>query len=731
MKPNLIMFLLLFTCSISFSFGNVQQNSLVAVNDTVDITPGIPVTVNILANDSIPAGDSVGIVFTTPWIAYMAATINPNHTVTFTLNHWGYTGFKAKGYKLHDFTSGTFSPVGLVVFRIHDRSSEYLDINNVKALFNSSGLHFFKDSSEYEVPKGSGKTTMFSNSVWVGGKGAGDTLHFAGERYRQGAGNIPGTQHDFWAGPVSNAAGYNPQQDSIWNYVWKLNRSDIDYHRSHYWQQGYVAIKDILTWPAHGNVALGQAGDLAPFSDRIGNGIYEPYDGDYPEIRGDQALFFIYNDDRGFHAESNGEKLKIEIQGMAYAFDLPNDTAFKNTIFLHCKIINRSQNTYTGTWFGVFSDIDLGYANDDFVGCDPGRSMYYVYNGTPIDGTGQYNAYGANPPVQAVVILGGPTMDPDGYDNPSYHGSTLYGPSFKGSCDIVGENGTIVNMKYGPGEMYQAPFLVRSEAIGGVNFGDGIIDNERLGMERFVYHNNSNAGVPAYMTDPVYAPEYYQVMQGIWKDNTKMVYGGNGHLLAGGYGPECNFMFPGLSDSCNWGTSGQPPNGPKDWTEKTALNNPQDRRGLGSTGPFTFLPGQAQDLDIAFVWARCYNSPDSVCLFKKLDAVVDSVRNSYSMNHIPGGGIFYGVNEQGQGNSQTLQIFPNPASGMVYLKFPHNAGDPVSIKLISVDGTTRYTVSGRFNETIRLEIGNLQAGFYMVQAITGSKTFTGKVIVLK
>ena len=101
------------------------------------------------------------------------------------------------------------------------------------------------------------------------------------------------------------------------------------------------------------------------------------------------------------------------------------------------------------------------------------------------------------------------------------------------------------------------------------------------------------------------------------------------------------------------------------------------------------------------------------------------------MNHIPGGGIFYGVNEQGQGNSQTLQIFPNPASGMVYLKFPHNAGDPVSIKLISVDGTTRYTVSGRFNETIRLEIGNLQAGFYMVQAITGSKTFTGKVIVLK
>ncbi len=100
-------------------------------------------------------------------------------------------------------------------------------------------------------------------------------------------------------------------------------------------------------------------------------------------------------------------------------------------------------------------------------------------------------------------------------------------------------------------------------AINGVNFGDGIVDNERYGMRRFVYHNNSNAGVPNYMTDPSYAPEYYLFLRGIWKDNTKMAYGGNANRAAGAYGPDCDFMFPGDTDPCDWGTGGQPPNGCK------------------------------------------------------------------------------------------------------------------------------------------------------------------------
>jgi hypothetical protein len=733
MKKFAFLFLFQIFCGLFMITQHLVGQGLVAVNDTVDITPGFPVTVDLLANDTIPAGDSVRVVFTAPYLSIIQTTISSDlRTCTFLLNYRGFGGTHLRGYKVFDFTTGVSSPPALVVFHIHDRSNAYLDINNVKALFSSSGLHFFKDSAQYEVPKGSGKTSLFSNSVWIGGIDPGHTLHFAGERYRQGTGNMANTQHDFWAGPVGDTTSYNSIQDTIWNRVWNIHKAEIDYHRVHYWETGYVPPKDILEWPAHGDVSIGQAANLAPFSDRNGNGKYEPYDGDYPEIRGDQALFFIYNDDHGYHAESTGYKLKVEIHGMAYAFDKPDDTAFKNTTFLHLKFFNRSNYNYADSWLGIFTDIDLGYANDDYIGCDPERGMYFGYNGTPVDGTGQSYAYGENPPIQAVVILGGPLMDQDGYDNPSFRGSSLYGPSFKGSCDIVAQNGSIQVMKYGPGEIYEASFLVRDEAINGINFGDGITDNERLGMRRFLYHNNSNAGVPAYMSDPVYADDYYRAMNGIWKDNTKMIYGGNGHALSGGYGPECEFMFPGISDTCNWGTNGQFPNGLKEWTEKTAMNNPQDRRGTGSTGPFTFNAGTSQELDLAFAWARCYNQADSTCAMQKINAVVDTIRSSFIRNSLPGGGMIYGIHQPWQ--EETLfKIYPNPANHLVVICPANRILGNVTCEIRNQQGVLVKVIHGFLaageNREIRIETTNLPKGIYLVKISSDTVNFKQKLII--
>ena len=58
------------------------------------------------------------------------------------------------------------------------------------------------------------------------------------------------------------------------------------------------------------------------------------------------------------------------------------------------------------------------------------------------------------------------------------------------------------------------------ESINGVNFENGIIDDERFGMRRFVYHDNNNS----VNGDPDKASEYYLLLQGIWKNNEKMHY---------------------------------------------------------------------------------------------------------------------------------------------------------------------------------------------------------------
>ena len=235
-----------------------------------------------------------------------------------------------------------------------------------------------------------------------------------------------------------------------------------------------------------------------------------------------------------------------------------------------------------------------------------------------MDGSGQPEAYGAHPPAIGVDFFQGPYLDPDGCDNPSFKGSTEKGPSFNGSCSIVGLglSQASIMMHYGPNNSDSGYFIVRSEAINGINFGDGIVDNERFGMRRFVYHNNGGA---SYMSDPDFAPQYYNLLKWIWKDGQRMRYGGNGHPLSGGTGPEADFMFPELSDVCDWGTKGEQPS-PKLWTEVTATNAASDRRFMQSAGPFTLRPGACNYITVGIPWARAAGTPwESVELLKIVD----------------------------------------------------------------------------------------------------------------
>ncbi|MCX6244572.1 MAG: T9SS type A sorting domain-containing protein [Bacteroidetes bacterium] len=671
-----------------------QNRSFVAGTDTIDVYPFVPTVFNILANDTIRAGDTIYRVFG-GGTDYVALQNDSNHVFTFTGSRWGSPDIDTGTYRIV-LTNGDYT-FGTIIYRIHDHSYDYLDINNVSAVFYAFGNHFFRENAAFEVPKGSGKTSVFSNAFWVGGKDGQGNLHFAGERYRQGPTTGPaGTKPDFYGGPIMDSVNYSIYQDTAWNYIWNLKKTEVGYHAAHYLDPGYVPIHDILTWPGNGNTALGQAHKLAPFYDRNADGIYDPFDGDTPEIRGDQELYFIFNDDRGPHLESQGEKLRIEIRGMAYAFDMPEDSALKNTVFLHYQVFNRSQNTYDSTYFGAFTDIDLGYAMDDYLGCDVERNLYFGYNGTPVDGTGQSYAYGEHPPTQGVVILGGPLLDNDDIDNPRFdnQGHQI--------CDY---------------------------SVNGINFGDSIVDNERYGMTRFVYFNNS--GVPQYMSDPAYAMDYYHYMQGLWKDGSPVIYGGNGNPAAGGYGPGCRFMFPGESDTLNWGTGCVPPNGQVNWTESTAGNVPGDRRGVGVSGPFTFKPGDEQDIDIAFVWARDYTSKSPQASLDKLRQIVDKVNTAFVTNKLPNGQPFYGIGDKVQPEGVGVNIYPNPASDQITVEFSSgNHSGPATVYLLNNQG--RHLKSFVIPENSlksRMDVSDIPAGFYLLRIVTGENVVTTKVVV--
>jgi hypothetical protein len=562
-----------------------------------------------------------------------------------------------------------------------EQGIDSLFINNINAVFQARGNHFFTDEPAFEVPKFSGKTTIFLNTFWIGGITGDSTLYMAAERYGQGPYIGPAfTKFDFQVGPVMDSSAYSPYQDSVWNRIWNLKKSEIEYHKAHWNEAGYQPIPDILDWPGNGNVAAGQAQILAPFFDRNGDQEYNAMDGDYPLIKGDQSLFFIFNDDRT-HAETEGNRLRTEIHGMAYAFDLPSNPAFYNTIFLNYKIYNRSERTYNNTYLGVFTDLEIGYYGDDYIGCDVQRGSYIGYNGTPIDGSGQPEAYGAHPPAQSVTILGGPLMDPDGIDNPR--------------TDNEGKQ-------------------LCNASVNGTGFGDTIIDNERLGMGKFLFFNNSNSGVPSYMTDPLFAQDYYKFLQGFWKDGTHMIYGGNGHASTGGYGPECDFMFPGVTDTLHWGCGCQPPNGAVNWTEMMVGNNPGDRRGVASMGPFTFLPGGVQEVDLAFTYARSESGTpwESVEL---LQTMIDSVRNAYRSNILPDGQTFNGIYDNREDLSSTMTLYPNPANTLITLDFHRVVSETVNISVMNSNGmTVRSWDVNPSGTKAMLDVSSLPKGLYIV-----------------
>ena len=492
-------------------------------------------------------------------------------------------------------------------------ASTDLNVNNVRARINTGGDMWWdlQGAPEYFIPANTTKTSMFSAALWIGGLDVNGQLKLAAQRYR-------GNGNDFWTGPLTKdgTASVSAETCDEFDKHFVITRSDVEEFRAAFIEggnaipSGYEVPECIKTYPAMRSVA-NESPYLAPFFDVDGDLTYDYTKGDYPYydfdnvlcpinynpcatpyttpktmegngilsdqvLKGDMTLWWVFNDKGNIHTETKGEAVGMEIRAQAFGF-ATNDE-INNMTFYTYEIINRSTYRLTETYFSQWVDTDLGDATDDYVGCDVLRGLGYCYNGDDIDGSGRPQDYGLQPPAVGVDFFQGPYMDPDGVDNPKY--------------DI---NNPLVNCNV---------------SINGVNFGNCIVDDERFGMRRFVYHNNTG-GLDA-ITDPDIAPEYYNLLRGIWKDNERMIYGGLGHPSAGGIGPACDFMFPDNTDPCNWGTSGIQPSGfttgfggsGLTWTDANAGNPPYDRRFMQSAGPFTLEPGAVNYITVGIPWAR-------------------------------------------------------------------------------------------------------------------------------
>jgi hypothetical protein len=563
--------------------------------------------------------------------------------------------------------------------------SDTLDINNVRAVFNSTGINFSQDhNSFFEVPKGSNNITIGCNSLWLAGQDMHGSLFLSG-----GVGSSAG--RDYFPGPLTtDGTDYTDSTTMAqWNRVWKVTKQEIMYHKSHCGTPGYIMPEGIAHWPAHGDTSKHQAYHLAPFYDENGDGIYTPYHGDYPLIRGDEAVFFIFNDKGGLHQATGGTPAGIEVQAMAYSFNCPGDSALDNTVFVNYKIINRSTHWYSSFVTGIYSDINIGNSQNDYIRSDIKRNSFYAYSGTNIDPTlGNYFT------AQATTILAGPYLMPDGVDNPAYDSLNL---------------------------------LTCNEAINGLNFGDSVIDNERYGMTGFISFNKS--GNPIF-SDPVSCSDYHKYLQTKWKDGRKLQYGGYGYDYLTPYGPDCNYIYPALSDPCNWGTNGVLPNGPLNWTEETASNSPGDRQGLAIVGPMTIDAGDFLELDIAFIFGMDYSQPGLLDGWRTvLNQRIDSIRSYFNKDKTPCGGSVTGITQSKTDKSNDkLVVYPNPTTTKLFVSIPDIEHNEYICRIYNIQGTECMKAIITSNTLGNIDVSRLSAGIYQVVACSGNHLYCTKFI---
>ena len=509
-------------------------------------------------------------------------------------------------------------------------------------------------------------------------------LHFAGQQYETT------NNGDFQPGPLSiGMASITPSVVAAYDKIWTVTRADVDLHLAFYDCvddpgcnptlnfPGYAIPASFLDWPAHGDVALGQAANLAPFVDRNNDGQYDPTDGDTPCIPGDEAKFFIFNDQKS-HSFSSGTPMGVEIHAMVYGFATANPQ-IDNTVFVHYRIFNRGTTSYAASRIGVFADFDLGNPMDDYIGTDMERNMIYVYNGDANDEDGVALGYGAQPPAFGITVLEGPYSDADGSDT---------------SADA---------------------FAVAT----GTGYGDGIIDNERIGLVGSMYVGG--AGGP--QAQPATSNLMFSRLGGFWNDGSHLVYGGDGHYLDPGADPgtPALLVYPGASDPAGLSTGGSPQAA---WSEQSL---PSDRRALASMGTFTLQPGEAHEVDLAYCFGRAISGQPNASV-NALKSTVDAARAFY--HNLPddcGWSLDPSLGVQSQLDVRDLLVYPSPTDGMINFELPR---EMVGAELQLLDASGRLVLSDRIRTTkTSQDLSGLESGTYVLRITSEETIYNGRIAV--
>lgn len=292
------------------------------------------------------------------------------------------------------------------------------NINNVSTYFSNNGDSDLDPAgnSGFIFPKGSNRGVFFESGLVWGGK-VDNSVRVGGSTYSQG---LQGGRITNSGLPTNQLIAENPSENHV--RIYRVRRDyKIGILTPEAVDEGVTVDeiyaqyeKDWNEWPA-------QYG--APYDDVDSNGVYDPTV-DIPGVPGaDQTIWYVANDLNTSYVSGlyGSPPMGIEMQLTVWGYN--RGGALGNMLFRKYQIINKSNKNFEDMYVAMWSDPDLGDANDDYAGCDTTLSLGFIYNGQSADQT--YTD--GRVPAAGFDFFQGPLIQGEAGDSAIFKNKKVYG----------------------------------------------------------------------------------------------------------------------------------------------------------------------------------------------------------------------------------------------------------------------------------------------------------------
>ncbi len=225
-------------------------------------------------------------------------------------------------------------------------------------------------------------------------------------------------------------------------------------------------------------------------------------------------------------------------------------------------------------------------------------------------------------------------------------------------------------------------------------------------------------------TSPTLTIQYYNYLNAIWPNASKLTYGGDGLINSSGI--PTNYMLTGNPLTGMGWTAANPGYG-------HPASPPGDRRGIASIPFYSLNPGESKTISVALGFGRKDSVQSHLENFPEMQRVLASAKTAWdSINTVTPdyssnfNCTLVGISEQAIKSNTTLHLFPNPTEGFIELR---SSEVMERWQLFSLNGQMlrNERIS---NKNGLLDLSELQRAIYLLRVQTASGKWVSRKLII-